>query len=152
MRTLIAVCLFSATSLAAVPRACTGSSTLGTVRIAVRGPKDAAGLPLKSICSIPSGMHLIWDPVHLPPSSVAKGKVAALIIPADGGRLIALKPRPAGTREEWEMPTSPGVVAVIFGPQGLSMGKVESMVARDQFLLNELALRLLKSTLAVSVF
>jgi hypothetical protein len=139
MRILIAVCLFSATAAAAVPRACTGSSTLGTVRIAVRGPKDAAGLPLKSICSIPAGMHLIWDPVHLPPSSVAKGEVAALMIPIDGGQLMALKRRKAGTRQEWEIPKSPGVVAMIYGPQGLSMGKVESMVARDQFLLNELA-------------
>ncbi|HUI57448.1 MAG TPA: hypothetical protein VLY04_20870 [Bryobacteraceae bacterium] len=135
----IAAFLLAAPAFAATPRACAGGSSLGTFRIAVRRPKDPSGLPLKSVSVVPAGAHLVWNPVHIPVRLAGKAEIAALLVPSSDGDLIALKPRKAAIAEEWAMPKSPGVIALIFGPQGLNMGKVKSLVKRDQGLLTELA-------------
>ena len=63
----------------------------------------------------------------------------ALLVPRDGGAVIALEPRKPAGHSEWRLPQSPGVLALVVGPQGLSMGKVKSLVAHNQDLLTQLA-------------
>src|SRR5579863_3706883 len=108
-----------------VPRGCTGSISLGSFRIAVLRSPDAPALPLKSVSLVPPGSRLIWDPVHLPPQSAGKEEVAALLVPAGGSSIVALGVRKAAGHAEWDLPQSPGVVALIVGPSGLSMSKVK---------------------------
>lgn len=125
--------------MAAVPRGCAGSSTLGRFRISVRRAAGGAALAIKSVAAIPAGSHLLWDAIHIFPQATDKAEVAAILVPASGGELITLDPRKAATHAEWDLPKSPSVIAVIFGPQGLNMGKVKSLVARDRELLTQLA-------------
>jgi len=53
------------------------------------------------------------------------GEVAAVIVSASN--LITLEPRKAGRRTEWQLLERPQVIALIFGPQGLSEGKIQSL-------------------------
>ena len=123
---------------AAAPRGCTGSASLGSFRIQVRRPNGGLALPFKSVSYIPPGSHLLWDPARLSPRIAEKGEVTAILVPAEGS-LLALPPRKAGAHAEWAMPAIPAVVVLVVGPQGLSMGKVKSMVTRNQDLLRQLA-------------
>ena len=123
----------------AAPRACAGSTTLGTVRILVRRPLDPSPLPLKELSTIPAGATLVWDPVRVSLPTSEKGEIAALVVQQSSGTLEVLEPRKAGSRQEWTLPGNPGVIALVLGPQGLSMGKVKSLVAKDSDLLQQLA-------------
>jgi hypothetical protein len=124
---------------AAVPRACTGSASLASFRLMVAPPSKGAPLAVKSVDAIPAGSLLVWDPVHLPAPSSSSAEVSAALLPAPKGDLIFLEPRKAAKREEWVLPKSPGVIALIYGPQGLSAASVKKLVARNEDLLTELA-------------
>jgi hypothetical protein len=67
--------------------------------------------------------------------------VAAVLVPPSDtdGDLLTLEPRKAHQRTEWQLPERPQVIALIFGPQGLSEGKIKSLVTHNPDLLKELA-------------
>jgi len=129
--------LATALAAATVPPGCTGSTTLGTFEISVRPFSQGSALPLKSVAAIPAGSRLIWNPVHLTPQASRTGEVAAVIVSASN--LITLEPRKAGRRTEWQLLERPQVIALIFGPQGLSEGKIQSLVTRNRDLMRQLA-------------
>lgn len=68
-----------------------------------------------------------------------KGEVAALVLQQSSGKLTVLEVRKAGVHQEWILPASTAVVALVLGPHGLSMGNVKSLMARDSDLLQQLA-------------
>lgn len=122
-----------------VPLGCVGSATLGTFQISVRPFTQGKPLPLKSVAAIGAGARLIWTPAHLrlPPSNSAE--VTAVVVPVSGGVLRVLEPRKASVPNEWQLLESPAVIALVYGPQGLSEGKLQALVTRNQDLLRELA-------------
>ena len=124
---------------AAAPPVCAGATSLGTFQLSVRPFSQGSPLPLKSVAEIPGGARLIWNPVHLTPHASTSGEVAAALVPASDGDLVILEPRKAGTRAEWQLLDRPQVIALIFGPQGLSEGKIKSLVTHDRELLKQLA-------------
>jgi hypothetical protein len=77
--------------------------------------------------------------VHLTPQASRTAEVAVVLVPASGGDLIVLEPRKAGTRTEWQLLERPQVIAVVFGPQGLSESKIKSLVTRNRDLVREMA-------------
>ena len=122
------------------PAGCAGSASLGTFQLSVRPFSQGPPLPLKSVSAIQAGAHLLWNPVHLPPQASGSAEVTAVLVPAaSDGILITLEPRKAGKRTEWQLLQRPQVIALVYGPQGLSEGKVKSMVTRNQDLLRQLA-------------
>lgn len=140
--------LFAAASLAfssepsavdSGPLGCAGSATLGTFQLSVRPFTAGEALPLKSVASIPGGARLVWNPAHLrlPPSNSAQ--VTVIVVPRGDGVLLTLEPRKASERAEWQLLERPMVIALVYGPQGLSEGKLQSLVTRNQDLLRELA-------------
>lgn len=60
-------------------------------------------------------------------------------VPASDGMLLTLEPRKASEKTEWQLPERPLVIALVYGPQGLSEGKLQTLVTRNQDLLRELA-------------
>jgi len=144
--TRIAIVLWLATVAAGAsepaatpPPGCTGSATLGTFQLSIRPFSQGAPLPLKSVAAVPAGSRLIWNPTHLrlPPSNHAE--VAAVLVPASGGVLVTLEPRKASQPTEWQLLQRPLVIALVYGPQGLSEGKLQALVTRNQDLLRQLA-------------
>ena len=128
-----------ATAPAAVPVGCAGSASLGTFQLSIRPFSQGLPLPLKSVAAVPPGSRLIWNPGHLklPPSNSAE--VTAVLVPASDGVLVTLEPRKASERTEWQLLQRPLVIALVYGPQGLSEGKLQSLVTRNQDLLRQLA-------------
>jgi hypothetical protein len=124
---------------AAVPIVCAGATSLGTFQLSVRPFSQGSPLPLKSVAEIPGGARLIWNPVNPMPHASASAEVAVVLAPASDGDLIILDPRKAATRTEWQLLARPQVVALIYGPQGLSVGKIKSLVTHDRELLKQLA-------------
>jgi hypothetical protein len=132
--------LFSlAPAFAAPPRGCAGSVSLGTFKLSVSPLVKGDPLPVKSLAAIPAGSKLIWDPIRLPAQSSKGAEVAAALLPVPDGEFILLEPHKAGQRAEWTVPKSPGVIALIYGPQGLSAGKVKKLVSNDKQLLADMA-------------
>jgi hypothetical protein len=131
--------------LAVVPLAvqqspgCAGSASLGTFRLLVRRSNGGAALAIRSVSVVPAGSHLVWEPVHLPAKQAGEAEVAAILVPPSGEDLVVLKPKKAGARAEWQVDSSPAAVALVYGPQGLSAGKVKSLVTRDQALVGQIA-------------
>jgi hypothetical protein len=128
-----------ASLFAAAPLGCVGSVSLGTFRLTVNPGGKADPLPVKSLAAIPAGSKLIWDPVRLPPSTAKSAEVAAALLPVPDGEFILLEPHKAGQRAEWTVPKSPGVIALVYGPQGLSSAKVKKLVSNDKQLLSDMA-------------
>ncbi len=75
----------------------------------------------------------------MPPQAAGGAEVSAVFLPEAKADLVFGEPRKAAKKQEWSIPKQPGVVALIYGPQGLSAGKVKKLVARNEDLLNELA-------------
>jgi hypothetical protein len=123
----------------APPLGCAGSATLGTFQLSVRPFAQGAPLPLKSVAAVPAGSRLIWNPAHLrlPPSNSAE--VTVIVVPANDGILLTMEPRKASERTEWQLLERPKVIALVYGPQGLNEGKLQTLVTRNQDLLRELA-------------
>ena len=139
IRILMAVLLTAVPVGATLPPGCTGSATLGIFQLSVGPFSRGSPLPLKSMASIRAGSRLIWNPVHLTPQASRTAEVAVVLVPASGGDLIVLEPRKAGTRTEWQLLERPQVIAVVFGPQGLSESKIKSLVTRNRDLVREMA-------------
>jgi hypothetical protein len=125
---------------AAATAVCAGGSSLGTFQLLVRPFSPGAPLALKSVAEIQGGSRLIWNPVHLFPMPSKDAEVTAVLLPAaDGDLILTLEPRKAAARTEWQLPERPKVIAVIYGPRGLSEGKIKSLVTHDRELLQQLA-------------
>ena len=137
---LAASAVLSASTAPAAPVVCTGAASLGTFELLVRPFSPGAPLPLKSVAEIGGGARLIWNPEHLVTPSARRAEVTAVLVPsADGDLILTLEPRPADARAEWQLPERPQVIALIYGPNGLSEGKIKSLVTHNRELIRQLA-------------
>ena len=127
--------------LAAAPRACVGSQSLATFKLAVAPAKGGAALPLSEVNALHKGQNLLYEPVHIPSAERDKAEIALLLAPLANSQapLEALKPAPAGKPAEWVLPRDASIVALVYGRQGLSMRKVKSLMQRNDEVLSELA-------------
>ncbi len=123
----------------AVPAGCASSVPLGTFRLWVRPTDKGVALPIKEVAKVPVGAHLIWEPVHLSTQTAGDAEISAVLLPEGDGELTVLPPEKADQHAEWMLPKSPAVVALIYGPHGLSEGKVKELVTRNHDLLAQLA-------------
>jgi hypothetical protein len=142
MRRLVGfVSLFALPCLAAAPRACAGNQSVGTFKLSVQPAKGGPALPIRAVNDLRAGEKLEYEPVHIPPAVKDKAEVALLLAPSGdaSAELLALKPEPAGKATEWKLPRNTAVVGLVYGPHGLSMRKVKSLMANNQELLSELA-------------
>jgi len=138
---LVSLVAFPCLAAATAPRACVGSQSLGTFKISVAPSKGGAILPLRDVNSLHKGQSLIYEPVHIPLAVKEKAEIALLLAPignSDAG-LEALPPAPASKPAVWTLPRDASVVALVYGPQGLSMRKVKALMQKNDEVLSELA-------------
>jgi hypothetical protein len=127
--------------LAAEPRACAGNQSVATFKLSVQPAKGGPALPLRAVNALRAGQKLEYQPVHIPPGVKEKAEVALLLAPAGDASadLVALKPEPAAKSAVWKLPRDTSVVGLVYGPQGLSMRKVKSLMEKNDELLSQLA-------------
>ncbi len=148
--------------ISAIPRclagtgpACAGSLNVSRFRLLVEPAKSGPSLPVRELNILQPGEKLKYEPLHIPPAIKDKAKIAVLLIPATsmkskeqkednegkekkGEDLDVLEARPAKDPTEWEVPHRACVVGVVFGPHGLDVKKVSSMVEKNPDLIPQL--------------
>jgi hypothetical protein len=134
--------LISPSSRGAPLPACVGSVPISRFRLLVVPAKGGPALPLSEINQLLPGERLKYEPLHLPDSIKEKARVAVLLAPlpsAKSQRIVVLEARPAKDAAEWPVPLRASVAGVVFGPRGLNVKKVTTLVNKDDELIPELA-------------
>ena len=111
-------------------------------------------MPLSSVNTIVPGEKLKYDPIHIPAPIKDKAQIAILLVPftkpaTDEGvkekgkdkqkDLVVLEARPAKSPAEWVIPVRASIVGVVFGPHGLNVKKVSSLIEKNEDLIPQLA-------------
>jgi hypothetical protein len=131
-----------AVSQAAAPLSCAAGVPLGGLELSVLAGGKAAPLPLRGINRLAEGNRVRYSPVRLRRKG---GKVALVVAPAapkpgaPAPKIEVLEPKSADKRQEWVVPFRAGVVALVYGPDGLSSKKVKRFLAQDEDLVAQLA-------------
>ncbi len=132
---------------AAVPLGCASGVPLGDFELRVRSDPKRPPLPLRGINRLEEGQTILYSPekLRLNPKG---GEVAVVLAPApakpgslmtDLPKMEVLPPKAANKPAEWNVPYRTGVVALVYGPQGLSAKKVKAFFDKDQDLIAQLA-------------
>src|SRR5690242_7325921 len=113
----------------------------------VRSDPKLSGLPLRGINRLQEGQTISYSPGKLRVNP--KGGEVALVLapaPAKPGSLVSelpkvavLPPKPASKPAQWPVPYRIGVVALVYGPQGLSAKKVKALFGKDDDLIAQMA-------------
>lgn len=123
----------------AAPRACVGSTPVGSFRITVSPEQGAAGRPIRQVNILQPGYRLRYEPLKFPATVEKQARVAIALIPVDNSDIEVLDPQPALEAAVWIVPKRASVVAVVFGPSGLDAGKVDKLAEKQPDLLPQLA-------------
>ncbi|MGH9398217.1 MAG: hypothetical protein ACRD18_15370 [Terriglobia bacterium] len=130
-------------SMGYVPRPCVGGTLpVATFRLLVVSPNGGTALPVNEVNILNAGDKLKYEPILLPGAIRNRARIAIVIAPsaADKSKNIeVLDARPAKSPAEWTVPVRASVVGVVFGPHGLSVKKVNSLVKNNPELVPELA-------------
>jgi hypothetical protein len=128
--------------------------SISTFRLLLQPEGKNPALPLSSVNIIEPGEKLKYEPIHVPSPIKDKAQVAILLVPVakpsteKGGEvkgkdkqkdLVVLEARPAKSHAEWVIPVRASIVGVVFGPHGLDVKKVSSLVEKNEDLIPELA-------------
>ena len=156
---LFAIIVLTPSKVVAVaPLPCLGGVSVSTFRLLLQPEGKGPALPLSSVNLIRPGEKLKYEPIHIPIPIKDKAQIAILLVPApapsseevgeekgkDKGKdkqkdLVVLEARPAKSPAEWVIPTRASIVGVVFGPRGLDVKKVSSMVEKNEELIPQLA-------------
>ncbi len=125
------------------PLVCSSGGPVGTVDLRVVSTNTGdKPLPLRTINRLEEGETLTYKPV-LRAKEVRKGEVDMVLVPAAGvttsDKLLVLDEKAAERPEEWKVPWRVGIVAFIYGPEGLSVRKVKGFLSNDVEVVGELA-------------
>lgn len=149
------ISFFPAVWGAATAPPCAGNLNVSRFRLMVEPLKSGPYLPVQDINILEAGQKLKYEPLHIPPAIRDKAKIAVLLIPvpkdlANGEQkekerkkgveqdITVLEARPAKDPQEWDVPVRTSVVGVVFGPHGLDVKKVSSLVEKNPDLIPEL--------------
>src|SRR5580700_8195793 len=130
----------ASTLSSAVPLGCASGVPLGDFQLDVRADPKLPPLPLRGINRLEEGQVILYAPnkLRLNPKG---GEVALVLAPAPAkpGTLMkelpnleVLEPKPANKPAQWTVPSRTGVVAVVYGPQGVNVKKVKAFFAKDE--------------------
>ena len=139
---------------AVAPPPCLGGVSVSTFRLMLQPEGKGSALPLSAVNLIRPGEKLKYEPIHIPVPIKDKAQIAILLVPLtkpateegveEKGKgkqkdLVVLEARPAKSPAEWVIPARASIVGVVFGPHGLDVKKVSSLVEKNQELIPELA-------------
>ncbi len=121
---------------------CSGSTSLDEFRLVVEPPKGSQPIPLSKINGLHSGEKLKYTPVDMDSDIKGKAEIGLILVPVPGkspAEPAVLEARPAAKPAEWSLPFDVSIVGVVFGPQGLDIKKVHSLLDKKHQLITQLA-------------
>ncbi|MGH9407634.1 MAG: hypothetical protein ACRD3D_17580 [Terriglobia bacterium] len=141
--TTLSLLLASFASFGYVPRPCVGGALpIATFRMLLAPAKGEGALVLSAVNIIRPGERLKYEPLLLPSAIRNGARVAVVLAPDDSAKqkgIEVLDAQPAKRAAEWTVPFRASVVGIVFGPRGLSVKKVGSLVKSNPELVPELA-------------
>lgn len=142
MRILFPVLLVLHTFAAAAPPppdACPGGKALASFDLVVQPSEESEPTPLRAVTRLNGGARLLYKPRELFGVN-GDAQVALISIPTTPtGVLGVLEVQQASGPAEWVIPSRAAAVALVYGPQGLNLGKVAKLVLPDPELIAQLA-------------
>jgi len=140
---LTALVMISATQAFAVATgACSAGTPVINFSLTVEPEHGSTPISVESINQVLRGEKLKYAPPSSDPKNAPKGKIAIILVPASHGqsdKIEILPPQPANAAEEWKVPSRASIVGVVYGPHGLDVKKVHSLVEHNQNLIPQLA-------------
>ncbi len=139
----LAASLICGAPAAAAP-ACSAGIPLLTFQLAAQPAEDGkVPISVRKINRLEEGQKLIFAPVGFRSGysdEGEKGKLSLVLVPAGPDHeIVVLDPHKSRATAEWEVPFRTSVVALVYGPTGLSTKKVRALVKKDQELIEQLA-------------
>lgn len=129
-------------TFALTPGTCSAGVSVATFRLLLVPDHGGPPLPVDSVNAVRRGEKLKYEPLPHGPKDVPKGKITVLFVPASHGsssKIDVLKPKSASTAEEWKVPWRTSIVGIVYGPHGLDVKKVNSLVEHNKNLIPQLA-------------
>lgn len=129
---------------------CPGGAPVADADFRVKSPSRAAAtqasggeaLPLKTINRLEEGDVVTYSPIETKITKI-HGEITLVLVPfhhgADEDPLTVLDPKSATKPQEWTIPLKTSIVIVVYGPSGLSRGKVKKFLLKDDSLVAQLA-------------
>ena len=127
---------------AAKPPACAGGQSIGQFRFLVQPAPKVRARPLAAVNRLEKGRKLLYIPIRLKAGRQRQASIALVLIPAGSSpekEWVVLDPRPAAAATQWEVPFDVEVVAAVYGPRGLNIKKIKSLVKNNQDVITQLA-------------
>lgn len=140
---LLIVLSCAALADAAVPT-CPAGLPVGNIQLRVSsGSAKTQPLSIRVINRIEEGDAITYAPV-LKPNERRNGKVTVVLVPASKEErkeqaFVILDPKPADKPAQWEVPFRVSLAVYVYGPTGLSVGKVKGFLSKDDELISQLA-------------
>lgn len=140
---LIRLTLFLALCVIARAATCPAGAPLGAMHLTVQRVPGKPELPIASINQIEEGDRIDYKP-QLRSGEKRRGKVAIVLVastPAEDGsrRFAVLEPNEASKAAQWTVPFRSSLAVYVYGPNGLSAGKLRGFLGKDDQLLGQLA-------------
>jgi len=119
---------------------CPGGGPLGAVDLSVH--TDHQSLPFRAINNLSEGDIVRY--AAIPRGKEERpGEVALILVPekrqSGEADIIVTDPKPADKAQEWKMPRTISLAALVYGPSGLNRKKVAKFLAQDEVLIAQLA-------------
>lgn len=134
---LLPCCLTQLYALA--PMSCPAGAPLGRFDLTVSAPGAKAPRPVESMNRVLPNYTISYRPEHLDTLDKKKARVALLLAPSEGSKIVVTDPKPAAEPIDWTVGSRTQIVSLVWSPAGLDKGKVTHLVAKDQELIGQLA-------------
>ncbi|MGH9431040.1 MAG: hypothetical protein ACRD3T_05810 [Terriglobia bacterium] len=137
---LAPACLLADT-VPAISSPCLGTVPVTKFRLLVEPSKGGSGLPVEKVNVVQQGEILRYEPLHLPKAIEKTARIAIILMPDSHDpkkSFVILDAKPAKGPAEWVIPTRVSAVGAVFGPRGMDVKKVNSLMARNPELLAQL--------------
>ena len=121
------------------PLVCPGGAALGRFELTVIPPAGGVARNIQSVNRILEGDKISYRPVKIESLEKKKARIALLLVPSDGSKIVVFEPQPADKAASWTVPFRAQLASLVWGPEGLDKAKVASLVTKDDELIGQLA-------------
>lgn len=139
LRAILAVLFALVRAHAMEPLMCPGGAALGRFNLNVVPPDSGVERPLASVNRLLDGYRIQYRPVQIDAVEKKKVRIALLLVPAKGAKIVVFDPKPADAAAEWVVPFRTQIASLVWGPEGLSKAKVTSLIQKNDELIGQLA-------------
>ncbi len=124
---------------AMAPLMCPGGAPLGRFVLDVAPPSSGAPLAMGTVNQLEAGDTISYRPLDIMAPAKKKVRIALLLVPSDGSKILVFDPKAAAQPASWTVPFRTQLVSLVWGPEGLNKAKVASLVSKNNELIGQLA-------------